>query len=110
MTDDVRLGEQDRTGATESPLDRLIDASADRVYAEPVRVADRVVIPAASIDYASAYGFAGTDPNAGRKAGRRVAIIEAGPDGVRVRPVVDLARVGLTVAAAAFAIWRAAKR
>jgi hypothetical protein len=38
-----------------------------------------------------------------------VAVIEAGPDGVRIRPVIDFTRVGLTVIAAALAIWRAAR-
>ena len=44
--------DEERIRATiTSGLDRLMSISADRVFAEPVRVGDRVVIPAASVDW-----------------------------------------------------------
>lgn len=136
MSDNVSIGTGSDAGATgsgagptgtspeaqhiratmQSGLDRLMDVSADRVFAEPVRVGERVVIPAASVEFSGGFGFGGdTRSNGGgggggHHAGRPVAIIEAGPDGVRVRPVIDFTRVGLTVLAAALTVWRASRK
>jgi uncharacterized spore protein YtfJ len=108
--------DEERIRATMSTgLDRLMDVSADRVYAEPVRVGDRVVIPAASIDFYGGFGFGGDNQSngggggGGHKAGRPVAIIEVGPEGVRVKPVFDFTRIGLTAVAAAITVWRASR-
>ncbi len=109
--------EEERIRATmSSGLDRLMNVSADRVYAEPVRVGDRVVIPAASVEFSGGFGFGGDSLSngggggGGYQAGRPVAIIEAGPDGVKVKPVIDFTRVGLTLVAAALTVWRASRR
>jgi uncharacterized spore protein YtfJ len=117
MTEDVTVSEGDRIRTTiTGGLDRLMSVSADRVFAEPVHVGDRVVIPAASIEFSGGFGFGGDNLDnggggaGGHKAGRPVAVIEAGPDGVRVRPVIDFTRVGLTVLAAALSVWRATRR
>jgi len=120
MSESVPVGtshETERIHATmSSGLDRLVNVSADRVYADPVRVGDRVVIPAASIEFSGGFGFGGDSQanggggGGGYQAGRPVAIIEAGPDGVRVKPVIDFTRVGLTVLAAALTVWRASRR
>lgn len=99
-------------------IERLMSVSADRVYREPVHVGDRVIIPAATIAYGGGFGFGsggdeidhgGGGGGGGWNDGRPVAVIEAGPEGVRIRPVIDFTRVGLTVLAAALAIWRAAR-
>ena len=116
-TDPTTTSDDERIRATmSSGLDRLMSVSADRVFAEPVRIGDRVVIPAASIEFSGGFGFGG-DGNSnggggggGHQAGRPVAIIEAGPDGVRVKPVIDFTRVGLTLAAAALTVWRASRK
>jgi uncharacterized spore protein YtfJ len=116
-TDPASTPEDERIRATmSSGLDRLMSVSADRVFAEPVRIGDRVVIPAASIEFSGGFGFGG-DGNSnggggggGHQAGRPVAIIEAGPAGVRVKPVIDFTRVGLTLAAAALTVWRASRK
>jgi uncharacterized spore protein YtfJ len=103
-------------GRLELGLDRLMNVSADRVFREPVRIGDTVVIPAASIAYGGGFGFGGDNEDngggggGGWNDGRPVAVIEAGPAGVKVRPVVDLTRIGLTLVAAALTIWRASKR
>jgi uncharacterized spore protein YtfJ len=99
-----------------SGLDRLMSVSADRVYAEPVRAGDRVVIPAASIEFSGGFGFGGDTASngggggGGHHTGRPVAVVEVSPDGVRVRPVVDFTKVGLTLLAAALAVWRATRK
>jgi len=86
----------------------MLDASAARVYADPVQIGDRVVITAAAFERAGGFGH-GADTDGGG-TGRPVAVIEAGPDGVRVRPVIDFTRIGLTLAAAALTVWRATRR
>ena len=97
-------------------LDRLMRVSADMVFAQPVRVGDRVVIPAATVEFSGGFGFGGDGASngggggGGHQAGRPVAIIEAGPSGVRVKPVIDFTRVGLTVLAAVLTVWRAARK
>ena len=109
--------DEERIRATmHSGLDQMMNISADRVYADPVRVGDRVVIPAASVEFVGGFGFGGDNRSngggggGGSHAGRPVAIIEAGPNGVRVKPVIDFTRVGLTLVAAALTIWRASRR
>src|SRR4051794_24637975 len=110
-TDDERI-----RATMNSGLDRLMNVSADRVFADPVRIGDRVVIPAASIEFSGGFGFGGDTMSngggggGGHQAGRPVAIIEAGPQGVKVKPVIDFTRVGLTVVAAALTVWRATRR
>lgn len=119
MTDELNVG----TTKTERVpdglvvgLDRLMTVSADRVFREPVRVGERVVIPAAAIMYGGGFGFGvdtadqGGAGGGGWNDGRPVAVIEAGPSGVRVKPVVDVTRIGLTLVAAALAVWRASRR
>jgi len=120
MSEHVEVGattDDERIRATmNSGLDRLMSVSADRVFAEPVRVGDTVVIPAASIEFSGGFGFGGDaysnggGGGGGHQAGRPVAIIEAGPSGVRVKPVIDFTRVGLTVLAAVLTVWRATRR
>ncbi len=120
MSDEVRTagteqGEQIHERLV-TGLDKLMSVSADRVYREPVRVGDTVVIPAAAIMFGGGFGFGGDHENngggggGGWNDGRPVAVIEAGPTGVRVRPIVDVTRVGLTLVAAALTVWRATRR
>ena len=120
MSENVSVGttnEDERIRATmNSGLDRLMSVSANQVFAEPVRIGDRVVIPAASIEFSGGFGFGGDAQSngggggGGHQAGRPVAIIEAGPDGVSVKPVIDFTRVGLTLVAAALTVWRATRK
>jgi uncharacterized spore protein YtfJ len=116
VTDELRTDAPSelREGLTVG-LDRIMSVSADRVYRDPVRVGDTVVIPAAAIQYGGGFGFGSDDSvnggggGGGWNDGRPVAVIEAGPDGVRVRPVVDVTKIGLTVLAAALTVWRIAR-
>jgi uncharacterized spore protein YtfJ len=101
-------------------LGRLMDVGAERVFRDPVQVGERVVITAASIDLMGGLGFGGGSDNqanggggggmGGRSEGRPVAAIEIGPEGVVVRPIVDVTRLGMTVLLGAFAMWRAMHR
>ena len=73
MSENVSIGAEsaeERIRATmNSGLDRLMNVTADRVYAEPVRVGDRVVIPAASIEIAGGFGFGGDSQSNGGGGG-----------------------------------------
>ncbi len=114
-TEPVGVGE-DAPGARASlpdELEALLTASAERVFAEPVRIGDRVMIPAARVELSGAFGPPpGHDGGAGggHTTARPVAVIEAGPDGVRVKPVVDVTKVVLAALGAALTIWRATRR
>jgi len=116
-------------GQVERVVDRLAgNVEADAVFGKPEKVGARVIITAAAIQRAGGFGFGsgrGDDPQGGgtgtgggagggaRAEGRPVAVIEVGPDGVRVRPVLDFTRIGLTAIAAfltAMRLGRARRR
>ena len=94
---------------------RILDVSAQQVFSDPVHVGDRVVIPAATIERYGGFGYGGDvhdnggGGGGGAGGGRPVAVIEAGVDGVRVRPVLDFTKIGLTLVAAGLTVWKAAR-
>ena len=105
----------------EQVVDRLAgNVSADAVFGKPERVGDRVIITASAVQRAGGFGFGtgrGSDPKGGvgtgggggggtRTEGRPVAVIEVAPDGVRVKPVLDFTRIGVTVIAALLTAMR----
>ena len=124
MTDELQTAGSDQQEQFQerlnTGLDRIMSVSADRVFREPVRIGETVVIPAAAIQFGGGFGFGfgidhaknngGGGGGGGWNDGRPVAVIEAGPAGVRVRHVVDVTRVGLTLVAAALTVWRATRR
>jgi uncharacterized spore protein YtfJ len=101
-------------------LSNLTDVSAERIFSEPVRAGDHVVVTAAAFDIGMGMGVGGGGDNlgngggggggGGRTEGRPVAAIDIGPDGVRVHPVIDFTRIGITALFAALAVWRATRR
>jgi uncharacterized spore protein YtfJ len=101
-------------------LAQFTEVGAERIFRDPVHVGDRVVITAAAIDMAGGMGFGGGGDNegnggggggaGGRTEGRPVAVIQVGPDGVTIRPIIDFTRIGVTMLVGAFAIWRASRR
>jgi len=110
MSSEHLVTESARTRSTVTDgLDRLMHASADRVFAAPQFDGDRVVIPAARVDLSGGFGLSLDGAESQKRAGHPVAVIEAGPDGVRVKPVVDLGRVGLALVAAGVAVWTASR-
>jgi uncharacterized spore protein YtfJ len=91
------------------------------VFGEPERVGDRVILTAAAVQQAGGFGFGaggGGGPaledsgsgagggGGGASEGRPVAVIEISADRVTVRPVLDFTRIGLTLLAGLFAVWR----
>lgn len=113
-------------------MERLI-ASADvsRVYGEPVRHADTLLIPAAEVLTVAGFGMGSgrgtfTDRAGGPRRGsggggggggqtlaRAVAVVVASPEGVRIEPVFDVTKIALaalTAAGFAWACWRGMAR
>jgi uncharacterized spore protein YtfJ len=98
----------------------LADISAARIFGTPVEYADRVVIPVAAFEVGAGFGFGGggdeTHGNGGGGGGggytqgRPVAMIEITNNGVRVIPVLDWTRVGITALGTALAVWRITRR
>lgn len=93
-------------------------ASVDTCFGAPTTVGDRTVIPVSEVYYGLGLGWGGgsdarTQSEGGGGGGgggaraRGVAVIEVGPDGVRVIPVRDqtaIALAGITFASVATAI------
>ena len=94
----------------------LDTADVSRVYGSPIKRGDYTVIPAAEVfagvgfgvGYGSgegpmdedsdqvSSGMGGGGGGGGRTFSRPVAVIISGPEGVRVEPVVDATKIGLT--------------
>lgn len=85
----------------------------------------RHFVTAAAIERGGGFGFgagAGSDEDTtqvgsgggggggGSAQARPVAIIEITPDAVKIRPVLDFTRVGLTVLISAITVWRLVSR
>lgn len=118
-----RIGPELRIGAdVERGVARIMEGTgADSVFGRPVEAGDRLVIPAATVIRAGGFGFGGGSQDEGEDGdvqsgggggggghalGRPVAVIEVGPDGVRVRPVIDLTHVGITLLMTLVALFR----
>jgi uncharacterized spore protein YtfJ len=105
-------------------MNRLVDITRpNAIFAEPVTVGEYTLITTTEIASGLGYGFgygmgpveAGEHPEetsaapadqvagggggggGGYSAGRPVAVITVGPDGVKVEPVVDVTKIGLAV-------------
>lgn len=101
------------------------DAAAAPVFGHPEYVGDRVIITAAAVTRAGGFGFGGGgggEPTmtefgtggggggGGTAEGRPVAVIDIGPEGVTVRPVLDFTKIGLVLLSGVFALWRAGRK
>lgn len=99
-----------------------LDASAVFQVEE---IEGRHFVTAAAIERGGGFGFgagAGSDEDTtqvgsgggggggGSAQARPVAIIEITPDAVRIRPVLDFTRVGLTLLISAITVWRLVSR
>ena len=107
-------------------MERLI-ASADvgKVYGAPIAHGDRLLIPAAEVVAAAGFGMGSGSGVVGERAGRArrggggggggggttlarsVAVIVSSPEGVDVRPVIDLTKIALAALTAAGFVWAA---
>ncbi len=102
-------------------LERLI-AAADvaKVYGEPIRHGDRLLLPAAEVLAVAGFGEgsgSGVDTRTRRRGGgggrggggrtlaRTVAVIVSEPDSVRVEPVFDYTKIALAALTAAGFVW-----
>ena len=98
----------------------LQTASVNRVFSEPVRHGDTLLIPSAEVlvglGFGAGYGFGsdkareekqgavgggGGGGGGGRTLSRPVAVIVATPQGVRIEPVVDVTKVAIAAITAA---------
>jgi uncharacterized spore protein YtfJ len=81
---------------------------------------ERLVITAQSVEVGGGFGFGTGSDSAGNLGGggggggggkgRPVAVIEVGPAGVEIHPVIDFTRLGVAVLGTLLALWRAAGR
>jgi hypothetical protein len=86
---------------TERHVEHLVDVTAARVFTEPITVGEHVVMTAAVL---------GRVGDRHESRGRSIAVIDAGPDGVHLRPVFGAAKIALVALAAAAAVWCATRR
>ena len=102
-------------------LEKLIGAAdVSKVYGEPTRHGDRLLLPAAEVFAAAGFGMgSGSGVAAGgrRRGGgggaggggqafsRSVAVIVSSPEGVTVEPVFDYTKIALAALTAAGFIW-----
>ncbi len=102
--------------AAERNVARFLDsAGVERVFGSPVEKGDRVLVPAAEVVAVMGFGGGsgggrrggeesgggGGGGGGGRTLSRPVAVVVAGPDGVRVEPVVDVTKIALAALTAA---------
>jgi uncharacterized spore protein YtfJ len=120
MTDFAGSMKDVGTKAVEALATLLGDASPGTVFSEPVTVGNDLVITAAAWERGGGFGFGGGGDNeqsggfgsggGGGAQGRPVAVIRVGPNGIDVRPVIDLTKVGITLFLATLGVWRALRR
>lgn len=94
----------------QTSLEKLADAAkVTAVYAEPIKRGDTIVIPSAEVLTGFAFGFGmgggkdqvantgggGGGGGGGRSLARPVAAIVITPDGVEVKPIVDVTKIAL---------------
>jgi uncharacterized spore protein YtfJ len=109
-------------------VERLIDAGdVSKVYGEPIRQGDTLLIPTAEILAIAGIGMGGgagvSDDGrksrgsggggGGRTLARAVAVVVATPEGVTVKPVIDFTKIALaflTAAGFVWASWRGMKK
>jgi uncharacterized spore protein YtfJ len=107
-------------------MERLIAAAdVSKVYAPPIAHGDRLIIPAAEVVAAAGFGMGSGTGVVGERAGRArrggggggggggstlarsVAVIVSSPEGVEVRPVIDVTKIALAALTAAGFVWAA---
>jgi len=110
-------------------MERLIDAAdVSSVYAAPIAHGDRLLIPAAEVLAVAGFGMGSGTGDMGARGGlarrggggggggggktlaRSVAVIVSSPEGVEVRPVIDVTKIALAALTAAGFVWAAWKR
>jgi uncharacterized spore protein YtfJ len=101
-------------------MEKLLEAAAvSKVYGEPIRHGDTLLLPAAEVLTVAGFGLGsgsgvavqrrqeksrgggGGGGGGGRILARSVAVIVASPEGVRVKPVLDFTKIALAALTAA---------
>ena len=102
----THLEKQNQT--VQSTLDRFLStADVERAYGEPIQHGDHWIIPTAEVVAGLGFGVGaghGGDGDAGGSGGggggraysRPVAVVVVGPEGVEVKPVLDVTKIALT--------------
>jgi uncharacterized spore protein YtfJ len=99
-------------------------SSPSAVFSDPVAVGEDLVITAAAWERGGGFGFGagqGDDPGGGKgtgggggggggSQGRPVAVIRVGRNGIEVRPVLDLTKIGVTALLSAVGVWNVLRR
>ena len=108
------------TSAVEALGTLLGEPSPGTVFSEPVTVGNDLVITAAAWERGGGFGFGGGGDNeqggglgsggGGGAQGRPVAVIRVGPNGIEVKPIIDVTKVGITIFLAALGVWKAVRR
>lgn len=119
------------SGRAEAAIAHLTEGcDASAVFGTPETVGDRTYITASTVQKMGGFGFGGgggvggeygTDSTpgtgggggaggGGNSEGRPVAIIEIGPEGVQVKPVLDFTKIGLAAIAAVLTVLKLVKR
>lgn len=106
-------------GKIADSLDRVAGRiTADDVFGPVVDVGECKVLTAAAVERAGGFGFGGGGGGEGGAGGggggtafgRPVAVIEVGPAGVKVTPVLDFTRIGIAAVAALISLWSVRRR
>lgn len=112
-------------GRVTEGLNEIMGGLGASAVFEVEEIEGRHFVTAAAIERGGGFGFgagAGGDDEAtpagggggggggGSAQARPVALIEITPDAVRIRPVLDFTRVGLTVLISAITVWRLVSR
>jgi uncharacterized spore protein YtfJ len=91
---------------TSQMMDKFIAvASVEAVYGKPIQKGDTLIIPTAEVVSFMGFGMGdsgkqnvgGGGGGGGQTHSRPVAIIIAGPEGIRVEPVVDVTKIALAM-------------
>jgi uncharacterized spore protein YtfJ len=117
------------SGRAARVMERLIAAAdVSKVYAPPIEHGDRLLIPAAEVVAAAGFGMGsgsgvvgdgslpprrgggGGGGGGGKTFARSVAVIVSSPEGVEIRPVIDVTKIALAALTAAGFVWAAWKR
>lgn len=100
------------------------EATPATVFSPPTQVGDDLVITAVAWERAGGFGFGGGGGmgvqgdggggsgagGGGASQGRPVAVIRVTGDGLEVRPVLDVTKIGLTLLLGIFGLWKALRR
>jgi uncharacterized spore protein YtfJ len=106
-------------GKIADSLDRVAGRiTADDVFGPVIEAGESRILTAAAVERAGGFGFGGGGGSdgggggggGGNASGRPVAVIEVGPAGVKVTPVLDVTRIGIAVVAAVISMWRVRRR